>query len=149
VIRNTPVKRQHICFEITETAVVNNITQAADLVQLLKSMGCRVALDDFGSGLSSFSYLKSFAVDLVKIDGSFVRGLAENRIDRAIVESINQIAHQIGALTVAECVENADTDSLLRQVGVDFGQGYHYAQPEPLPGLLQRLAQESSAHAID
>jgi diguanylate cyclase (GGDEF)-like protein/PAS domain S-box-containing protein len=142
VIHNTPINRRRICFEITETAVVNNITQAADLVQLLKSMGCRVALDDFGSGLSSFTYLKNFAVDIVKIDGGFVRELAESRIDRAIVESISQIAHEIGAMTVAESVESADIDLLLRQIGVDFGQGYHYAQPEPLSGLLQRLAQE-------
>jgi diguanylate cyclase (GGDEF)-like protein len=102
----------------------------------------RLGGDEFGSGLSSFTCLKNFAVDIVKIDGGFVRELAESRIDRAIVESISQIAHEIGAMTVAESVESADIDLLLRQVGVDFGQGYHYARPEPLSGLLQRLAQE-------
>jgi diguanylate cyclase (GGDEF)-like protein/PAS domain S-box-containing protein len=145
VIRNSPFTPERICFEITETAMVNNIVQAAELVQLLKGMGCRVALDDFGSGLSSFNYLKNFAVDVVKIDGSFVRGLAGNRIDRAIVESINQIAHQLGARTVAEFVESAEVAAQLREIGVDYAQGYHYARPEPLIGLLQRLAQDSPA----
>ena len=152
-IQSTPIKRDRICFEITETAVVGNITQAAQLMRLLKEEGCRVALDDFGSGLSSFNYLKHFPVDVLKIDGSFIQSVDRNSVDRAIVESINQVAHQLGAITVAEFVENENIAECLRDIGIDFAQGYHYATPEPLENILKRLGAdhietEASANPI-
>src|SRR5690606_7399286 len=116
------------------------IAHASQLMQLLQEEGCHIALDDFGSGLSSFNYLKNFPADVIKIDGNFVKTLVENPIDRAIVESINQIAHQLGAVTVAEFVENEAVAKALQQVGVDFAQGYYYSRPEPLIGMIQRLA---------
>jgi EAL domain-containing protein (putative c-di-GMP-specific phosphodiesterase class I) len=98
-----------------------------------------VMLDDFGVGVSSFSYLKHFPVDYVKIDGSFVRGLKDSPVDRAIVESIHEVAHKLGARTVAEFVEDAETLRLLAAMGVDFAQGYGIAMPQPLAAVLAAL----------
>jgi EAL domain-containing protein (putative c-di-GMP-specific phosphodiesterase class I) len=92
-------------------------------------MGCQFALDDFGTGFSSFAYLKHLPVDKLKIDGSFVRGLAETRVDQAMVQSMNQIAHALGKKTIAEFVENAETLELLRSYGVDYAQGHYLSKP--------------------
>lgn len=135
-LRASAVPPQRICFELTETALINHISGAAELIRLLQAEGCAVALDDFGSGLSSFNYLKNFAVQFVKIDGSFVRAMNESPIDRAIVESINQIAHRLGAATVAEYVETMELADHLRAIGVDYAQGYAFARPAPLTELL-------------
>ena len=141
LIRNTPINPSSLCFELTETAVINDMAHAATLLQMLQQEGCNVALDDFGNGLSSFSYLKNFPAQIIKIDGSFVRTICESEIDRAIVESINQIAHRLGAKTVAEYVENLEIAEMLREIGVDYAQGYAFSKPEPLEGILHQLAQ--------
>jgi len=127
-------------FEITETSLINNITHARRLVEDLRSAGCAIMLDDFGAGLSSFAYLEQFPADYLKIDGSFVRKLAVSPIDRAIVESINDVGHKIGAVTIAEFVEDEATLDLVREIGIDMAQGWHTGRPEPLEDLLARLS---------
>ncbi len=119
-----------ICFEITETAAVANFSQANRFIQAVKELGCRFALDDFGTGLSSFGYLKHFPVDFLKIDGSFVKGLLHDPIDREMVRSINEIGHLTGKRTIAEWAENDEIIEVLRSLGVDYAQGYGVAQPQ-------------------
>ncbi|MFK8017282.1 MAG: putative bifunctional diguanylate cyclase/phosphodiesterase [Gammaproteobacteria bacterium] len=121
-----------ICFEITETGVIANLELATEFINTLKALGCRFALDDFGSGVSSFAYLKSLPVDVVKIDGMFVRNMASDPIDRALVASINDIAHAMGKLTVAEYVEDESVVGRLEEMGVDYAQGFYLAKPAPL-----------------
>jgi diguanylate cyclase (GGDEF)-like protein/PAS domain S-box-containing protein len=125
-----------VCIEITETSAISNLTGALEFARGLKAAGCKLALDDFGSGLSSFSYLKQLPVDYLKIDGSFVRDIAHDPIDRAIVQSIVYVARNIGKATIAECVEDAEVLALLRELDVDFGQGYHLQRPRPLSDWL-------------
>ena len=119
-----------ICFEITETAAVASFSQANRFIQSLKELGCRFALDDFGTGLSSFGYLKHFPVDFLKIDGSFVREILHDPIDREMVRSINEIGHLTGKKTIAEFAENAEIIQMLTSLGVDYAQGYGIAQPQ-------------------
>jgi diguanylate cyclase (GGDEF)-like protein/PAS domain S-box-containing protein len=121
-----------ICFEITETAAVASFSQANRFIQSLKELGCKFALDDFGTGLSSFGYLKHFPVDFLKIDGSFVRGILHDPIDREMVRSINEIGHLTGKLVIAEFAENAEIIQMLASLGVDYAQGYGIAQPSRL-----------------
>ncbi len=121
-----------ISFEITETAAIANLASAGHFIRTLKQAGCRFSLDDFGSGLSSFAYLKNLPVDYLKIDGAFVRDLASDPIDRAMVQAINQIGQVMGLMTIAEFVENDHVLGLLREIGVDFAQGYGIARPMPL-----------------
>jgi diguanylate cyclase (GGDEF)-like protein/PAS domain S-box-containing protein len=118
-----------LILEITETSAIANMEAAQRLIHELKALGCRFALDDFGSGFSSFYHLKHLPVDFVKIDGQFVQTMATSSTDRAIVASINEIAHSFGKRTVAEFVENADTLDLLRACGVDYVQGYYISRP--------------------
>ena len=119
-----------ICFEITETAAVASFSQANRFIQALKELGCKFALDDFGTGLSSFGYLKHFPVDFLKIDGSFVREILHDPIDREMVRSINEIGHLTGKQTIAEFAENVEIIQMLKSIGVDFAQGYGVAQPQ-------------------
>jgi len=119
-----------ICFEITETAAVASFSQANRFIQALKELGCKFALDDFGTGLSSFGYLKHFPVDYLKIDGSFVREILHDPIDREMVRSINEIGHLTGKQTIAEFAENAEIIQMLTSIGVDFAQGYGVSQPQ-------------------
>lgn len=129
-----------LMFEITETALINQVSTASRLLSTLRERGCKVALDDFGSGLSSFNYLKSFKVDVIKIDGSFVRNIVNNPVDRAIVESIYQMATRLQATTVAECVESLDALELLRGIGIDYVQGYAIARPRAFANILREEA---------
>ncbi len=136
-LRASAIPAERICFELTETALINNIHGAAELIRMLQAEGCAIALDDFGSGLSSFNYLKNFTVQFVKIDGSFVRAMHESPIDRAIVDSINQIAHRLGAATIAEHVETSAIATHLREIGIDYAQGYTFAKPQPIEDFLE------------
>src|SRR6266550_2173011 len=111
-------------FEITETVAVSNFTSAVALVTELRRMGCRSALDDFGSGLSSFAYLRNLPVDFLKIDGQFVRGITHHTIDRATGEAVNRIGHDMGIRTIGEYVESGAIRDSLRDLGVDFAQGF-------------------------
>ena len=120
---------QQICFEITETAAISNLSTATRFMTELRQEGCRFALDDFGSGLSSFGYLKNLPVEYVKIDGSFVKDMSTDPIDRAMVEAITRVAHVMQIQTIAEWVEDETTLQLLKTMGVDYAQGYHLGQP--------------------
>jgi Amt family ammonium transporter len=124
-----------ICFEVTETSAIANLSRAVIFMQRLKSIGCRFALDDFGSGLSSFAYLKTLPVDILKIDGVFVKDIETDPIARAMVASINTIGHEMGLTTVAEFVETAGILDCLKEIGVDYAQGYHLGHPRPLSEL--------------
>ncbi|WON75131.1 EAL domain-containing protein [Nitrosospira sp. Is2] len=128
------VPPSRICFEITETSAVANLTQAAALIRKLKDLGCRFALDDFGSGMCSFAYLKHLPVDYLKIDGGFVKGMVDDPIDRAMVEAINHIGHVMQLKTIAEFVESDAILQALRKIGVDYAQGYGIEKPR-LSGL--------------
>jgi diguanylate cyclase (GGDEF)-like protein/PAS domain S-box-containing protein len=123
-----------LCFEVTETAAVFNLENASRMINSLKKLGCRFSLDDFGSGLSSFGYLKNLPVDFLKIDGSFVKDMHTNPMNRAIVEAIHQVGHTLSIRTIAEFVENQEIVDQLLEIGVDFAQGYHFSKPEALIG---------------
>jgi len=126
-----------LCFEITETAAIANLSRArAFMAELKERFGCRFSLDDFGSGLSSFGYLKNMPVDYLKIDGGFIKDILDDPMDRAFVESINQIGHVIGVETIAEFVDDADKMALLHRMGVDYAQGYHVHRPQLMRELL-------------
>ncbi len=135
IINASAVDPENINFEITETAAIANLDEAIRFIHVLKGMGCRFSLDDFGSGMSSFQYLKSLPVDYLKIDGSYVRDLVRDPIDRAMVESVNQIGHAMGMKTIAEFVENQATLEALAEIGVDYAQGYAIARPASIEQL--------------
>ncbi len=130
------VKPGLVCFEITETAAIANLSAASHVIKELKRLGCKFSLDDFGSGLSSFAYLKNLPVDYLKIDGIFVRDIAEDAIDRAMVKSINEVGHTMEMQTIAEFVENDAILARLKEIGVDLAQGYGISPPAPLEDIL-------------
>ncbi|MEN8132056.1 MAG: EAL domain-containing protein [Pseudomonadota bacterium] len=132
------VPPDRICFEITETACIQHLSQATRFIKQLREKGCEFALDDFGSGFSSFSYLKHLPIDYLKIDGSFVLNMVANPLDREMVKAINQVGHIIGARTIAEWVESEDTIQQLREVDVDFVQGYEVGLAIPLEELGEK-----------
>lgn len=121
-----------LCFEITETAAISNLSEAVNFISEIRGFGCQFALDDFGAGLSSFSYLRTLPVDYLKIDGSFVRDIAIDPMNFAIVHAINEIGHVAGLHTIAEFVENDETLESLREIGVDIAQGYCIARPQAM-----------------
>ena len=127
-----------IGFEITETAAVTNFDAAAEFVRKARQRHCRVSLDDFGAGMSSFEYLRRFPIDAIKIDGSFVEHIAESRFDREIVSAITGIARSMGAAVVAEKVEEKNALEILMGMGVAYGQGYFLHRPEPLEAIVAR-----------
>jgi diguanylate cyclase (GGDEF)-like protein/PAS domain S-box-containing protein len=131
-IRRRGVDPHGVCFEITETAAMSRLDCALRFINTLREMGCRFALDDFGSGLSSFAYLRDLPVDFLKIDGALVQNLVDDRVKRAMVESINQVGHVLGIATIAEAVEGPETLEALRQLGVDYAQGHWLSRPQPL-----------------
>lgn len=136
-LQQNPVLGAHLCFEITETAAIGNFSVVNGFIEAMRDFGCVFALDDFGSGLSSFTYLKHLKVDFLKIDGAFVRDIVGNPIDRSMVEAIHRIGHQMGLKTIAEYVESGETLALLSEIGVDYVQGNGIHLPEPLETLCK------------
>ena len=135
-MRNTNVPIGKICFEITETLGIANLSDAADFIKRFKTTGCKFSLDDFGSGMSSYGYLKSLPVDYLKIDGVFVKEMATNPNDYAVVKSISEIGHFMGKKIIAEYVQDDETIQLLQDLGVDYAQGYGIEKPRPLDDIL-------------
>ncbi|WP_455210462.1 EAL domain-containing protein [Kaarinaea lacus] len=131
-LNTVSIAPERICFEITETAAIANLAHAINFVTILESRGCCFALDDFGSGLSSFAYLKNLPVDFIKIDGHFIRDMVHNPVDRTMVEAISKIGHVMGIKTIGEFVENRETRDALKLAGVDYAQGNGIAKPTPL-----------------
>jgi diguanylate cyclase (GGDEF)-like protein len=129
-----------LCFEITETGAIDNLPLAADFVRTLKNIGCKFSLDDFGTGLASHKYLKELPVDYVKIDGTFITDIHNNRTDYAMTKSINDLAHFLGQKTVAECVESLEIVPALREIGVDYLQGWGIGMPRELHQITDELA---------
>jgi diguanylate cyclase (GGDEF)-like protein/PAS domain S-box-containing protein len=132
----TEVPPEKICFEITETAAITNLARAIGFINRLRDLGCKSALDDFGSGMSSFAYLKNFPIDYLKIDGMFVKDIINDPIDNAMVKSINDIGHVLGLQTIAEFVEDEEIFQRLKELGIDEAQGYHIAKPQNIDQLL-------------
>ena len=126
------IDARRITFEITETAAIQNIAKCLGLIGRLKALGFKFSLDDFGSGLSSFTYLKNLTIDYLKIDGSFVKEIAHDSASYAMVKSINEVGHAMGLETIAEFVENQSILNKLQEIGVDYVQGYHIHKPEQL-----------------
>src|SRR5690606_36879078 len=118
-----------ICFEITETAAISNLSRVIHFMQSLKKLGCMFSLDDFGSGLSSFTYLKNLPVDFLKIDGQFIRNIVDDSVDESMVRAINQVGRAMGIETIAERVETRQVLDKLSDLGVEFAQGYFIARP--------------------
>jgi diguanylate cyclase (GGDEF)-like protein/PAS domain S-box-containing protein len=143
-MRDTGIPATKICFALTETVAVANMGKARSFMSALRKHGVRFALDDFGSGMSSFYYLRNLPCDFVKIDGGFVKNMSQDPIDAAMVRSINEIGKLMGKRTVAEFVEDARTLELLAQVGVDYAQGYGVALPEPLVRLFDKGTEMAS-----
>ncbi len=135
-----PELRQRICLEITETAAVTNITDAAAFIEQVRGSGVRVALDDFGAGASSFSYLKTLRVDLLKIDGQYIQNLLDDGLDDAAVRCFVDVARVLGVQTVAEFVDRPDLLARVREIGIDYAQGFLLHRPEPLRNLATRHA---------
>jgi diguanylate cyclase (GGDEF)-like protein len=142
-IDRTGVPSKSLCFEVTESAAVSSRDKAGAFIDALRERGCRFSLDDFGAGLSSFTYLKSFNVDVLKIDGSFIRDIANNRISESMVAAITQVAKVMDLETVAEYVENEETRRLVAELGVDFAQGHATGKPADLDEVLAELTSQS------
>jgi EAL domain-containing protein (putative c-di-GMP-specific phosphodiesterase class I) len=137
-IKKSNVSPESLCFEVTETAAIANLKNASQMVLELKKLGCLFSLDDFGSGLSSFAYLKNLDVDFLKIDGGFVRDMLIDSADAAMVEAINHIGHVMELKTIAEYVESQAIQNAVANMGVDYVQGYAVHKPEPLINILKK-----------
>jgi diguanylate cyclase (GGDEF)-like protein len=144
-ISESGISPSRLCFEVTESAAVSNLKKAQTFIDALRDRGCRISLDDFGAGLSSFAYLKNFKVDTLKIDGSFIRDITDNRISESMVAAITQVAKVMELETVAEYVESAETRLLIAKLGVDFAQGHEVGKPLSLDETLAKLGAEVTA----
>ena len=136
-IKNSGVDPQMLCFEITEQVAVEDVTSINALIHRLKALGCKFSLDDFGTGVSSYGYLRSLDVDYLKIDGSFVKNIANDEVAKTMVQSINQVGHTMNLKVIAEYVENEEIIHILREMGVDYGQGYEISRPGPLEAVIR------------
>jgi len=135
----TEVPPEKICFEITETAAISDLSHATHFIDEMRALGCHFALDDFGSGLAGFSYLKALDVDFLKIDGAFVREIVDAPVDHAMVKAINEVGQIMGKQTIAEYVENETINDKLRALGVDYAQGYAVDKPRPIDSLIELI----------
>jgi diguanylate cyclase len=136
ILKSSSLPPSALTLEITETSLINNLFAASGIIERVRALGCRVALDDFGAGLCSFGYLRNFKVDFIKIEGSFIRNMRRSSVDLAIVKAINNIAHEIQSQTIAEFVEDESLLEMARQLELDFAQGYAIGYPEPIETLF-------------
>lgn len=148
MLERSNVPAELICFEITETAAVSNMARAQEFIAALRARGCAFALDDFGAGVSSFGYLKSFDVQYLKIDGALIRDIERDRISAAMVESVNQIGHVMGLKTIAEFVETPGARTILQKIGVDYIQGFLIGKPAPIGEQLAALNAKPAVSAV-
>ncbi|MGB5510384.1 MAG: EAL domain-containing protein [Woeseiaceae bacterium] len=146
-ITESGVDPSSLCFEITESAAVTNLAKAQAFIDSLRELGCKISLDDFGAGLSSFAYLKNFNVDTLKIDGSFVHDITENRISESMVTAITEVAKVMDLKTVAEFVGSKAAVKLLKKIGVDYAQGNYIGEPVPIEPVLAELQETARAAA--
>jgi len=128
-----------VCFEITETSAISYLSQGVEFMRQVRAMGCQFALDDFGSGMSSFSYLKTLPVQCLKIDGAFVRDMLNDPLDRTLVESIQHIGKVMGMKTIAEYATSMEHVAVLEAIGVDFVQGYALSRPELMSEVFAQI----------
>lgn len=147
-LRASELPCDRFCFEVAETSAISNLGSLNDVFKRLRDLGCRFALDDFGSGLTSFGYLKNLKIDYIKIDGGFVRNMVNDDVDAAMVRAINQIAHVMGVHTIAEFVETREILEQLCRYGVDYGQGHNIASPRPIEELLRGPGHQPSLTLI-
>ena len=136
--KQTGISGNKICFEITETSAIKNLKVAKALINNFKSYGCLFAIDDFGSGLSSYAYLKNLPVDYLKIDGMFVKDIVNDQIDHALVKSMNEVGQILNIKTIAEFVENDEIKGMLKAIGVDYAQGYGISKPCNFESILKQ-----------
>jgi EAL domain-containing protein (putative c-di-GMP-specific phosphodiesterase class I) len=135
-IEESNVPAECLCFEITETAGVENLSDAAYFINTIKDTGCRFSLDDFGSGMSSYAYLRDLPVDYLKIDGMFIKNIHNSESDYAVVKSITEVAHFMGKRVIAEYVANDKIVNVLNKIGVDFAQGFGIEEPHLIEELI-------------
>lgn len=128
---------EKLVLEITETSAIGNLVRASDFIHECRQFGIRVALDDFGTGMASFDYLKQLPIDIVKIDGVFIREMLSNPIDHAMIRHVHEISKLRGQTTIAEFIETAEQLSALKTIGIDYGQGYYLGKPIPLTEWLK------------
>jgi Amt family ammonium transporter len=140
LFRANNIRPASICFEITETAAIRNVDNALKFIEEMRRHGCSIALDDFGSGQSSFHYLRTLPADYLKIDGAFVRNISEDEQNEAVVAAINDVGHKLGIATIAEYVQDMETAERLRRIGVDYAQGHAFGRPAPLDHALRAAA---------
>ena len=146
---SSDVPPEKITFEITETVAADNLDFAQKFIKQIKRFGCKFSLDDFGIGYSSYAYLKSLNVDYLKIDGTFVKDLASSETDVAMVKSMNEIGHSLGMETIAEYVENDEIQGILREIGVDYAQGWCVQKPVLLKELTKSKPREVSSTSAE
>ncbi|PVV05591.1 MAG: hypothetical protein B6D77_18965 [gamma proteobacterium symbiont of Ctena orbiculata] len=147
-IKASSLQTRHIGFEITETVLVGDISDTAAAINEIRDLGCSFSLDDFGSGYASFSYLRDFPVDFVKIDGVFVREILNKPADYAMINSITEIAHFMDKQVIAEFVSDENTSLVLKNIGVDYGQGWHFGKPRPLQEVLLEIADDKQEQSV-
>lgn len=146
LIRESSVNPTAICYEVTETATIHDLENAGRVISAIRDLGCRFALDDFGAGMSSFTYLRTLPLDYVKIDGFFVKDMLTNPVAAEMVAAIHQVGAAMGLETVAEYVENAEIAAKLNSLGIDFGQGYSFGKPAPITEVMYACTRESRAY---
>lgn len=131
------IKGEILCFEVTENEIIQNMNKAHDFIRGVRNIGCKISLDDFGKGFTSFSYLKNIEYDYIKIDGQFIRDINKDKINETIVKSVVDIARVTQKHTVAEQIENNEILEKVSALGVDFFQGYHFSRPHQITKLLE------------
>lgn len=148
LFENTVVSPHQICFELTETVMINNFTSAGILIERLGRLGCAFALDDFGNGLSSFSYLKNIKIDFIKIDGTLTRDICHDAVDRSMVDSINTMAHLLDIKTIAECADSEAVIGQLKELELDYAQGYYLGEPVSMDSFTSLKTVSPEGHAV-